>query len=282
LSSDQAVLLYDSFSSITDMLSLTELIKERIVGLSCDQVMNLLNRFYFDDMKLQALEAFKVDIIDVENKLSLLDSFRQPKHQALASKVLADVKPKNYLFGNPAGNVLFLIDVSGSMDTTFTLSTGQKMSRLDFVKAEMAKALNGLDDSSQFNVVSYARGINIWRGFGLQKATKDNIASAVNFTNNLIAYDGTNIHSTLQLAWSMSGVQTIYLLTDGFPNDGVKDISTIIADVRAWYTKTPIKINSIAFLMGTDSSDDKPTSKRLMSALADATSGSYRVLESDK
>jgi hypothetical protein len=284
LSSEQTVMLYDSFANVADMLSLTEIIKEKIVGLSCDQVITLLNqRFFFDDMKLQALEAFKAVITDAENKLNILDSFGQPRAQALASKILIDLKPKNFLFGNPAGNVLFLIDISGSMDTNFTTSTGEKMTRFDFVKTEIAKTLNGLDDSSQFNVLGYASGVKIWKGYGLQKATKENIASAVNFTNHLIAYGGTNIHSTLQLAWSFSGVNTIYLLTDGSPSEGVVDTSNIVNDVRAWYSKTPVKVNSIALVMGKSIyTEDKPAAKKLMSAIADATAGNYRVLESDK
>jgi hypothetical protein len=282
LSSEQTVMLYDSFANVADMLSLTELIKEKIVGLSCDQVMSLMNRFFFDDMKLQALESFKPLILDVENKLEILNSFGQAKAQALASKILVDLKPKNFLFGNPAGNVLFLIDISGSMDTNFTTVTGEKMTRLDFVKAEIAKTLRGLDDSAQFNVLGYASGVKIWRGYGLLKATKDNVASAINFTNYLVAYGGTDIHSTLQLAWTFSGVNTIYLLTDGFPNEGVSNTSTIVTDVRTWYANTPIKVNSIALVMGAGQSEDKPAAKKLMSAIADATAGTYKVLESDK
>jgi len=282
LSPDQTCLLYESFSSVADMLTLTEYVKEKLAGLTCDQVISLLTRFYFDDTKLEALQAFKIDIIDAENKLTILDSFRQPRTQALASKILADLKPTNYIFGAPTGNVLFLIDVSGSMDTMFTLTDGKRMSRLDFIKSEVSKALGTLDQDSQFNILSYTWGINIWRGYGLQKVSEDNIKDALNWTSKLVAYGGTDMYSPLQLAWTFSGVNTIYLLTDGAPNTGVIDTNKIVADIKTWYAKTPIKVNTIAFLMGTDSSDDKPASKKLMSAIAEATNGTYKVYDSDK
>jgi len=282
LSPDQTCLLYESFSSVADMLTLTEYVKEKLAGLTCDQVISLLNRFYFDDTKLEALQAFKLDIIDAENKLTILDSFRQPRTQALASKILADLKPKNYIFGAPTGNVLFLIDVSGSMDTMFTLTDGKRMSRLDFIKSEVSKTLGTLDQDSKFNVLSYTWGINIWRGYGLQQVTEDNIKDALNWTSRLVAYGGTDMYSPLQLAWTFSGVDAIYLLTDGAPNTGVIDTNKIVADIKTWYAKTPIKVNTIAFLMGTDSSDNKPASKKLMSAIAEATNGTYKVYDSDK
>jgi len=282
LSPDQTCLLYESFSSVADMLTLTEYVKEKLAGLTCDQVISLLSRFYFDDTKLEALKAFKLDIIDAENKLSILDSFRQPRTQALASQILADLKPKNYIFGAPTGNVLFLIDTSGSMDTVFTLTDGKRMSRLEFIKGEVAKTLGTLDQDSKFNILSYTEGINIWRGYGFQKTSEDNIKDALAWTSRLVAIGGTDMYSPLQLAWTFSGVDAIYLLTDGAPNTGVTDTNKIVADIKTWYAKTPIKINTIAFLMGTDSSDNKPASKKLMSAIAEATNGTYKVYDSDK
>jgi len=72
-------------------------------------------------------------------------------------------------------------------------------------------------------------------------------------------------------------------LTDGSPSVGVTDTNKILADLKTWDAKTPIKVNTIAFLMGTEPSwDDKPASRRLISAIAEATNGIYRAVESDK
>jgi len=282
LTSEQACLLYESFSFPSDMVALTEFVKDRIVGLTCEEVISILNRFAFQSDKLDALEAFKHTIIDVENKLILVDSFTYTTSKERARYILDDLKPKSYLFGVPTGNVLFLIDVSGSMNATFILSTGQKMNRLDFVRKEVAKTITNFQETTQFNILAYAATVSSWKTDGLQKSSETNIIDAVNFSKNLTANGGTNMYAALQQAWNIDGVDTIYLLTDGSPSVGVTDTSRIISDVKVWNAKTPIKINTIAFLMGTDDSDDKPASRKLMSALAEATNGIYRAIESDQ
>jgi len=280
LTSEQACLLYESFSMSEDMLSLTEFVKDRIVGLTCDQVISILTRFYFEKDKLAALAAFKHNIIDVENKLTIVDSFTFINNKAEARKILDDLKPKSYLFGIPTGKVVFLLDVSGSMSTMFTLSNGQKMNRLEFVKKEFAKTVATFDNTTQFTVFSYSNSPNPWRP-SLQIATQANITEAINFSKKFTANGGTNIYSALQSAWAIPGVDTVYLLTDGSPSVGVTDTNKILADLKAWNTKTPIKLNTIAFLMGTEKWDDKPASRKLMSALAEVTNGIYRAVESD-
>jgi len=282
LTSQQSCLLYESITFTSDMVALTELVKDRLAGLTCDEVVSILSRFSFQSDQLDALQAFKHAIIDAENKLILVDSFTHTAYKEKARKILDDLKPKSYLFGIPTGNVLFLIDVSGSMDATFTLSTGQKMNRLDFVKKEVAKTITNFEETTQFNILAYASNVRSWKNDGLQKSSETNIVDAVNFSKNLTANGGTNMYAALQQAWNISGVDTIYLLTDGSPSVGITDTSRIISDVKAWNAQTPIKINTIAFLMGSDDSDDKPASRKLMSALAEATNGVYRDIDSDQ
>jgi len=280
LTSEQACLLYESFSFSADMLALTEFVKDRIVGLTCEQVISILNRFFFQNDKLDALRAFKHNIIDVENKLTIVDMFTYIATKDEARKILDDLKPKSYLFGIPTGKVVFLLDVSGSMSTMFTLSNGQRVNRLDFVKKEFAKTVSNFDNSTEFTVFSYSSAVSQWKPT-LQKATQANITDAINFSKKFGASGGTNIYGALQLAWAVPGVDTIYLLTDGSPSVGVQDTNKIIADLKAWNAKTPIQLNTIAFLMGTEKWDDKPASRKLMSALAEATNGIYRAVESD-
>jgi len=111
--------------------------------------------------------------------------------------------------------------------------------------------------------------------------TQANITAAIASVNTYRADGGTNIYAVLQAAWAIPGVDTIYLLTDGSPSVGITDVNRIIADLKTWNAKTPIKVNTIAFLMGTEKWDDKPASRRLMSAIAEATNGIYRAIESD-
>jgi hypothetical protein len=281
LTSEQACVLYESFVYSADMLALTEFVKDRIVGLTCEQVISILVRFSFQDDKLDALRAFKHNIIDVENKLTIVDTFTYISSKDEARKILDDLKPKSYLFGLPTGKSLFALDVSTSMSTTFTLSNGQKSNRLEFVKKEFAKTVATFDNTTEFNVFPYSTSVFTWKTGGLQKATQANISSAIAYSKTLTPNGGTNIYAVLQAAWAIPGLETIYLLTDGSPSVGTTNVNTILNDVQAWYAKTPIQINTIAFLMGSEKWDDKPASRKLMSALASVTNGIYRAVESD-
>jgi hypothetical protein len=281
LTSDQACFLYESFTYSADMLALTEFVKDRIVGLTCDQVISILNRFSFQNDKLDALRAFKHNIIDVENKLNIVDSFTYISTKDEARKILDDLKPKSYLFGIPTGKVVFLLDVSGSMSTQFALSTGGKSNRLDFVKKEFAKTVGNFDNTTEFTVFSYSSGVTQWKTT-LQMATQANITDAINFSKKFVANGGTNIYAALQAAWAVPGVDTVYLLTDGSPSVGVTNVNQLLNDLKTWNSKLNIKLNTIAFLMGTESWDDKPASRKLMSSLAELTNGIYRAVESDK
>jgi len=154
------------------------------------------------------------------------------------------------------------------------------MDRLTFVKKEFAKTISTFDNSTSFNVYPYSSAVNAWKN-ALQPATQTNIADATNFVNRFSANGGTNIYAALQAAWAVPGVDTIYLLTDGSPSVGVTNVQQILNDVKSWNAKTPVQINTIAFLMGTEKWDDKPASRKLMSALAELTNGIYRAVESD-
>jgi len=282
LTSEQACVLYESFAFSKDMLALTEFVKDRIVGLTCDQIISVLNRFAFEKDKLLALEAFKHNIIDVENKLTIVDCFVFTPNKEEARKILDGLRPKSYLFGLPTGKVAFALDTSGSMSAAFTLSNGQRMNRLEFVKKEFAKTVSTLEEATEFNVFPYSSAVRTWKTGGLQKATQSNIDDAIAYSKKFSADGGTNIYAALQTAWAIPGLETIYLLTDGAPSVGVTDTNKLLADIKTWYAKTPIKVNTIAFLMGTFSGDEKPKSRALMAAIAEATNGIYRAVESDK
>ena len=279
--SAQAAKLYDAFSFSKDILALTEIIHERLMGVSCEQITTLIKKFSFNDQKLEILKAFKKSILDVENKFTILDAYDFSDTKEEARKILEDLKPKSYLFGVPSGKVVFVIDLSGSMSCNFKVSTGQTFSRLDFVKQELAKTLTSFDESIEFNVLPYADKVIQWKN-GLQKATKQSIVEAAQYVNQFKANGGTNAYDALAAAYNTPGVQTIYFLTDGAPSVGAKtNPSAIVEDVKKWQQAHPVKINSIAFLMGTFSADNKPLSRSFMKELADITGGVYRSLESD-
>jgi hypothetical protein len=280
LTSSQALMLYESFTFSSDMLALTEFVKDRIVGLTCDQVKSILNRFSFQSDQLDALAAFKHNIIDVENKFIIVDTFVFSSSRDKALKILETAKPKSYLFGIPTGRVVFLLDVSGSMSTSFGIGWNGRSNRLDFVKKEFIKTISNFDRNTEFTVFSYSTNVTAWNTT-LQRATQANLINAIAFAQNFTASGYTNIYAALQAAWAVPGVESVYLLTDGTPSAGVTDTDRILNDLKTWNVGRNIKLNTIAFLMGNEGYDDKPNSRKLMSALAEATNGIYRALESD-
>jgi len=281
ITANQTVLLFGAFGFSNDMVVLANVIHEKIMGVFCNEMQKILNKFSFASDKLSALTAFKYTIIDVENKYNILDSFYMSDDKEKARLILDDLRPKSFIFDVPTGNCVFVLDYSGSMDTTFTLSTGEKLSRLQFVQKEFEKTALGFDNKTTFDIVIFNESPKIWRT-SLANSTYQNIQDGIALTKKYRAGGGTDIFSALSVAWAVPKVETIYLLTDGVPTSGITNIDSIMSKVSILYKNVPVKVNTIAFLMGSDSSDNKPLSKYFMKRLADATNGTYRALESDK
>ena len=276
----QTLAVFDTLSD-SDKISLAEAIKDRIMGLSCDDVQTILGKIYFSNDKISALTILKDSVIDWENKYSILKVWTSPTEKAKATQILINLKPKSFLFDTPNGNCYFLLDYSASMDATFTLSTGEKISRLEFMQREFEKAALNFDANVTFNVIIFNNVPLYWRS-SLAPSTRANVLDAIAFTKK-IASGNTNIYDSLSAAWSLPNVGTIYLLTDGLPNVGqVTDADAIVKDVKDWYQRKPNNIKTIALLTGNDSADNKPATKTFAKNLADVTNGVYRALESDQ
>jgi len=281
LTPDQAEKLYDCFTFSKDILTVTELIHEKLMGITCEQIIKLLGKFSFQDQKLEILKAFKKCITDVDNKFLILDAYNFSDTKEEARKILEDLKPKSFIFGIPTGKVVFVIDLSGSMSCTFKLNTGKTYSRLDFVKMELEKVIHTFDEHTEFNILPYASGVSKWKN-GLEKVTDKSVSEAIDYVHKFKANGGTNVYEALKTAYSISGVETIYFLTDGMPTEGAKQKThDIVEEVKKWHASTKAKINSIAFLMGNFSGDNKPASRAFMRELAEVTGGTYRSIESD-
>jgi Mg-chelatase subunit ChlD len=334
LSPEQAMLLFGVFTNYRDILILRELIKERMVGLSTQQLYSLLERFSYDgqrstildtlqcandnatcnfnndllsladfihiglkrstceklspvaekfafeDQKLEILEGFSSAVIDTDNKYSLLGAFSFNTTKEKAKKIIDNFKPNSYIFGSPSGKIVFILDVSGSMSTTFKVN-GTQTTRLDFMRKEFAKVVNSFNESTAFAVLAFADRVVPWNN-NLVNATQSNIKSGVEFGYKYPANGGTNSHEALRVAFNMAGVETIYFLSDGSPSVGTKtDPNAIIADVKTWNSKANIKVNSIALIMGTMKDENKVLAKNFMKTLSETTGGAYRILESD-
>jgi HEAT repeat protein len=158
------------------------------------------------------------------------------------------VKTGTTFYGIPthSNNVMFIIDVSGSMAVPINLPEGIALApkgakaqpgvgprvatRLGLAKWELKKAIGGLSEKSQFNIIYYSVGANVFSKSKMCLATSSKKKSAYAFVDHLVADGGTNIAEALERAFTLTGtkeqknlkagIDTIYFLSDGMPSMG--------------------------------------------------------------
>ncbi|MEZ6185577.1 MAG: VWA domain-containing protein [Planctomycetota bacterium] len=121
---------------------------------------------------------------------------------------------------NPS--VIYVIDDSGSMTMATDPFVGidgtvQSGSRLDRAKAELARSINALPESFEFNVVFYDEcAFSCWDS--KQRATADNKTAALNWVSAIEPDGWTNTGLAVATALADKGNTTVVLLSDGAPN----------------------------------------------------------------
>lgn len=136
-------------------------------------------------------------------------------------------------------NIVFLLDVSGSMMATdppseeqmnrLRRSTGTTESfekriqdlmdsrrRIKRARSEITKAVDSLGDDKNFSVISFSSEVKPWSDI-LIPATRENKKSAITFVARIKAQGITVTDIALHDALSDPSVDTIYLITDGAP-----------------------------------------------------------------
>ncbi|WP_412062322.1 VWA domain-containing protein [Rubrivirga sp. IMCC45206] len=161
----------------------------------------------------------------------------------------------------PGEGVLFVVDVSGSMEgkqegtladhargraaeeagqavqntvggRVGRLLGGQvrgEATKLGVAKRELIPVIRGLDASTRFSVLTFGASTDFWRT-SLVEASGSNKTLAMTHTNGLDANGGTPIRGALEAALATPGVTTVFLMTDGQPTDATPD--DIVARTR--------------------------------------------------
>lgn len=174
---------------------------------------------------------------------------------------------------NPlAKNVVFVIDVSGSM-------SGQKIAQ---TRQAMFAILGQLRAGDSFNIVLFNGGTLLWRS-SASFATSENITQGKKFVDdNVIAGGTTNINSALLLALKHltntanqqnGNFPMVLFLTDGDPTAGVTNTKTIRTNV---YNANEIKASIFALGFGFDMNFD------FLTALSTENGGNSRRIYPDK
>jgi len=220
------------------------------------RVEEMINYFSYDYREPEGDKPFSID----------LDATACPwdaSHRLLRIGLKGrDVAPEN----RPASNLVFLLDVSGSMTPA---------ERLPLVKQAMRLLVEKLTEKDRVALVIYAGG----SGLALPSTTGDRKETILRALEELKAGGSTNGAEGIELAYKVAadnfikgGVNRVILATDGDFNIGVTNQGDLIRLIEE-------KAKSGVFLsvlgVGTDNLKDSTMQK-----LADKGNGNYAYLDS--
>lgn len=180
--------------------------------------------------------------------------------------------------------VVFVVDISNSMRISVDDKDPKALSRLDFVRQELANAIEKqLGAKALFNIVVFSSRVQVWKR-KMVRASSANKTAALRFLKKLQPTDRTNIFGALSAAFQIKGADTIYFLTDGTPTEGDLLVPVQIRGaVRSWNRGRDVTVHTIAFLTGSGSKlaivENKSGARAFMMALAKDNSGRFRAME---
>jgi Ca-activated chloride channel family protein len=165
----------------------------------------------------------------------------------------------------PAANLVFLVDVSGSMDSP---------DKLPLLKSALKLLASELRPTDRISLVVYAGGT----GVVLEPVPGDRKATIVSALDGLSAGGRTNGAAGIVLAYQMAetafvpgGINRVLLATDGDFNVGTTSFEAL-KDLVERKRKTGISLTTLGF--GTGNYND-----HLMEQLADAGNGNYAYID---
>ena len=194
-----------------------------------------------------------------------VDSPWQPEAKLIKIGIQAQDTAKKNL---PPANLVFLVDVSGSMNSP---------DKLPLVKKTLRLLTQQLRPQDKVTIITYASGEKLVLPPTSGK-DKDTILRAV---NSLEAGGATSGERALRMAYDeaqkafvKNGINRILLATDGDFNVGVADTETLKSMV-AEKRKSGISLSTLGF--GTDNYNEE-----MMEQIADAGDGNYSYIDSEK
>ncbi|XP_071810265.1 inter-alpha-trypsin inhibitor heavy chain H3-like [Asterias amurensis] len=133
-------------------------------------------------------------------------------------------------------NVVFVIDVSGSM-------SGSKIQQ---TKEAMNTILADIREGDRLNIVTFTDDIRTWKAGEMVDCTPNNIKDALDFVDGLRALYGTNLHAGVMAGVSLletseladiqderDAFSMVIMLTDGLPSSGTTNLLQIRNEVAA-------------------------------------------------
>ena len=194
-----------------------------------------------------------------------VDSPWQPEAKLIKIGIQAQDLAKKEL---PPANLVFLVDVSGSMD---------EPDKLPLVKKTLRILTEQLRPQDKVTLITYADG----EALVLPPTSGDNKDEILRTINKLQAGGSTAGESALKMAYEQAqkayvknGINRILLATDGDFNVGVADteaLKSMVAEKR----KSGISLTTLGFGTGNYNED-------MMEQIADAGDGNYSYIDNEK
>ena len=194
-----------------------------------------------------------------------VDSPWQPEAKLIKIGIQAQDLAKKEL---PPANLVFLVDVSGSMD---------EPDKLPLVKKTLRILTEQLRPQDKVTLITYADG----EALVLPPTSGDNKDEILRAINKLQAGGSTAGESALKMAYEQAqkayvknGINRILLATDGDFNVGVADteaLKSMVAEKR----KSGISLTTLGFGAGNYNED-------MMEQIADAGDGNYSYIDNEK
>jgi hypothetical protein len=193
--------------------------------------------------------------------------------------------------------IVYVLDVSGSMELEIggkgvaTPKEGEEEQargpKVEIAKNELKNAIRKLPDDACFNIVVFNHKVRTWQEKMVQ-AKQDTKNDAYKFIRDLKASGSTWTYGALKEAFRFagigaadpnyaSGVDTIFLLSDGAPTDQsmptskLMDPEIVLGAVREWNALSKIVIHAIAI----DPQTQGATFIKFMKLLAEQNGGKY-------
>jgi len=181
-----------------------------------------------------------------------------------------EIGPRGRVFGH-GGNamkIVYICDGSGSM-----------MTKMDLLKLELQKSVEGLEPVQAFNVIFFQSTAGNPQGYmelspDLQMATAANKKKLYDFLQDIVGQSSTFVIPAVTAAFhTQTRPELIYLLTDGaFEDEGS---AAVIDAIRKLNADKRVKINKILFVGREIDADELKEAAESMQTIASENGGVY-------
>lgn len=266
-----------------DITKVCQIINGYILRFTPDELVKIIKSVK-RRLQPKVAKAFADTLSDVskDSKQKIVMAVECESSRPKVTLALANIKKRSCFFGKIDSNVVFVIDLSGSMTYKMKIR-GEGMSRWQFLKPFIISAINGLPKHAVFKIITFATRVKYWKD-GFVPATRQNKHDAVKFVKQVRPIGNTDTLGGIKQAMKEQKKEySILLFTDGMPTVGETNIQKILKYIKDSNKKrvkrglAPIKIHiNVVTMGGKEKQSEKDEVAVFARQLAKATQGTYK------